>query len=100
MFQLLILMRVTTTYQKLSDSEIKSEVSKLQGWKIVNGKLSKSFQFKNFVEVFSFMTKVATEAEEMNHYREWFNVYNKLTINLVTHDVDGIINYDVISNCH
>ncbi|MGA9170368.1 MAG: 4a-hydroxytetrahydrobiopterin dehydratase [Nitrososphaeraceae archaeon] len=46
------------------------------------------------------MTKVATEAEEMNHYPEWFNVYNKLTINLVTHDVDGIINYDVIGNCH
>jgi 4a-hydroxytetrahydrobiopterin dehydratase len=41
------------------------------------------------------MTKVAMEAEKLNHHPEWFNVYNKVTIDLVTHDVNGISNYDV-----
>jgi len=41
------------------------------------------------------MTKVAMEAEKLNHHPEWFNVYNKVTIDLVTHDIDGISNYDI-----
>jgi 4a-hydroxytetrahydrobiopterin dehydratase len=83
------------SYHKLSDSEIESEVTKLQGWKVVNGKLNKSFEFKNFTEAFGFMTKVAMQAEKMNHHPEWFNVYNKVKIDLVTHDVNGISNYDI-----
>jgi 4a-hydroxytetrahydrobiopterin dehydratase len=83
------------TYRKLSDSEIESEVTKIPGWKLVNGKLNKSFEFKNFIEAFSFMTKVAMQAEKMNHHPEWFNVYNKVKIDLVTHDVSGISNYDI-----
>ena len=83
------------TYRKLSDSEIESEVTKISGWKLVNGKLNKSFEFKNFIEAFGFMTKVAMQAEKMNHHPEWFNVYNKVKIDLVTHDVNGISNYDI-----
>jgi 4a-hydroxytetrahydrobiopterin dehydratase len=83
------------TYHKLSDSEIESEVTKILGWKLVNGKLNKSFEFKNFIEAFGFMTKVAMQAEKMNHHPEWFNVYNKVKIDLVTHDVNGISNYDI-----
>jgi 4a-hydroxytetrahydrobiopterin dehydratase len=82
-------------YHKLSDSEIESEVTKIAGWKLVNGKLNKSFEFKNFIEAFGFMTKVAMQAEKMNHHPEWFNVYNKVKIDLVTHDVNGISNYDI-----
>ena len=82
-------------YNKLSDSEIESEVSKLQGWKIANGKLNKSFKFRNFTEAFSFMTKVAMQAEKMNHHPDWCNVYNQVKIDLVTHDVNGISNYDI-----
>ena len=51
------------TYHKLSDIEIESEVTKIPGWKLVNGKLNKSFEFKNFIEAFSFITKVAMQAE-------------------------------------
>src|SRR5918912_2977788 len=83
------------TYRKLSESEIESEVTKISGWKLVNGKLNKSFEFKNFIEAFGFMTKVAMQAEKMNHHPEWFNVYNKVKIDLVTHDVSGISNYDI-----
>lgn len=82
-------------YKKLSEQEIEREVSKLRGWKVANGKLNQKFEFKNFVQAFGFMTKVAMEAEKLNHHPEWFNVYNKVTIDLVTHDVNGISNYDI-----
>jgi 4a-hydroxytetrahydrobiopterin dehydratase len=82
-------------YKKLSEQEIEKEVSKLKGWKVANGKLNQNFEFKNFVHAFGFMTKVAMEAEKMNHHPEWFNVYNKVIIELVTHDVQGISNYDI-----
>lgn len=80
-------------YQKLSKGRIEQKVVKLQGWKLVNDKLNRTFEFESFVQVFGFMTKVAMEAEKMNHHPEWFNVYNRL--DLVTHDVDGISNYDI-----
>ena len=88
-------MSSTDTYHKLTDKEIESEVNKMPGWKVVNGKLSKSFEFKDFIEAFSFMTRVAMHAEKMNHHPEWFNVYNKVNIDLVTHDLNGITNYDM-----
>lgn len=81
-------------YQKLSDEQIKQELAKLQGWKIENGKLTRTFEFKDFNEAFGFMTRVAMEVEKLNHHPEWFNVYNRVKIDLVTHDVNGISNYD------
>ncbi|HUH74102.1 MAG TPA: 4a-hydroxytetrahydrobiopterin dehydratase [Chitinophagales bacterium] len=55
-------------------------------WKEENNKLTRSFKFKDFVEAWSFMTKVAMTAEKMNHHPEWSNVYNKVDITLTTHD--------------
>jgi len=55
-------------------------------WKEEDNKLKKSFEFKNFSEAFSFMTRVALEAEKMNHHPWWSNVYNKVEIELNTHD--------------
>jgi 4a-hydroxytetrahydrobiopterin dehydratase len=82
-------------YRKLSEKEIQQEVSRLDGWKVVGGKVNKAFEFGDFVQAFGFMTKVAIEAEKMNHHPEWFNVYNRVRIDLVTHDVSGISNYDI-----
>lgn len=82
-------------YQKLSQQEIELEIGKIQGWKVANGKLNRTFEFENFVQAFGFMTQVAIQAEKMNHHPEWFNVYNKIEINLVTHDINGISNYDI-----
>jgi 4a-hydroxytetrahydrobiopterin dehydratase len=82
-------------YRKLSESEIQTEVVKLSGWKVINGKLNRSLDFDNFVNAFGFMTKVALEAEKMNHHPEWMNVYNRIEINLITHDLDGISTFDV-----
>jgi 4a-hydroxytetrahydrobiopterin dehydratase len=83
------------SYLKLSEQEIQREVNKLQGWEVVNGKLSRSIEFNSFVDAFGFMTKVAMEAEKLNHHPEWFNVYSRLKIELVTHDIGGISNYDI-----
>jgi 4a-hydroxytetrahydrobiopterin dehydratase len=60
-------------------------------WKEENDKLYKSFSFKNFSEAFAFMTRVALEAEKMNHHPEWKNVYNKVEIWLCTHDAGDIV---------
>ncbi len=82
-------------YRRLSQNEIDQEVSKLDNWNVINGKVNKTFEFNDFVQAFGFMTKVAMNAEKMNHHPEWFNVYNRVTIDLVTHDIDGISNYDI-----
>jgi 4a-hydroxytetrahydrobiopterin dehydratase len=82
-------------YSKLSEKEIQQQVAELGGWKVVGGKINKTFEFDDFVQAFGFMTRVALEAEKMNHHPEWFNVYNRVRIDLVTHDVDGISNYDI-----
>lgn len=60
----------------------------MENWKEVNNKLTRSFEFKNFVEAFGFMSRVALVAEKMNHHPEWKNVYNKVDIALQSHD-DG-----------
>lgn len=60
-------------------------------WTEENNQLTKIFTFKNFIEAFGFMTKVAFLAEKMEHHPEWTNVYNKLIIRLNTHDAGGIV---------
>ena len=60
-------------------------------WTEKNNQLSRTFQFKDFVEAFSFMTAVAFHAEKMNHHPNWSNVYNTVTISLNTHDAGGIV---------
>ena len=80
---------------KLSDDQIKEKLTELQGWQLVNGKLHKEFQFKDFNQAFGFMTRAAIHAEKMDHHPEWFNVYNKLKVDLMTHDAGGITENDV-----
>jgi len=80
---------------KLSDEQIKEKLKELQGWQLVNGKLHKEFQFKDFNQAFGFMTRAALHAEKMDHHPEWFNVYNKLKVDLMTHDAGGITENDV-----
>lgn len=82
-------------YHKLQEKEVQEQVAGLDGWKVVDGKVSKTFEFDDFVHAFGFMTRVAMEAEKLNHHPEWFNVYNRVKIDLVTHDVGGISNYDI-----
>lgn len=74
----------------LEDGELKAALAELDGWSVEDGKLHKQFVFADFVEAFGFMTRVALVAECENHHPEWFNVYNRVTVDLTTHDSGGI----------
>jgi 4a-hydroxytetrahydrobiopterin dehydratase len=60
-------------------------------WKEENNKLQRDFEFKNFMEAFAFMTRVALIAEKMDHHPSWTNVYNKVSIGLSTHDAGDVV---------
>lgn len=60
-------------------------------WEEKNNKLYRKFQFKNFSEAFAFMTRVAIEAEKMDHHPLWTNVWNTVDIWLSTHDAGDIV---------
>ena len=75
---------------RLSQADIDKELKNLPGWNVVNEKLHREFQFENFNQAFGFMTRAAMEIEKMNHHPEWFNVYNRITVELTTHDAGGI----------
>lgn len=70
----------------LENEEIFKRLADLPGWTYENSKLCCQCKFNNFVEAFGFMTKVALEAEKLEHHPEWDNVYNKVNIQLITHD--------------
>lgn len=77
--------------QALSDSELRRAVADLNNWQVKDGKLHGEFQFTDFIDAFGFMMKVAFAAEAAAHHPEWFNVYNKVEIDLVTHDAGNAI---------
>ena len=78
----------------LDSAAIADGLKGLPGWAVANGKLHREFAFKDFVEAFRFMTGAAFEAERLGHHPEWSNVYNRVTVNLVTHDAKGITALD------
>jgi len=80
--------------KKLTDTEIKDHLGRAKGWTLADGKLHRVFECKDFVTAFGNMTRVALVAEAMNHHPEWFNVWNKVVIDLNTHSVKGISNLD------
>ena len=80
---------------RLSSDEISQELKNLPGWSVKDEKLHKNFEFDSFNEAFGFMTRAAMEIEKMNHHPEWFNVYNRLSVDLMTHDAGGITKNDI-----
>ena len=80
--------------KKLSEEEITALLPKVRGWSVVGGKLHREITCQDFVTAFGNMTRVALVAEAMNHHPEWFNVWNKVVVDLVTHSVKGISDYD------
>tara|TARA_Y100001968_G_scaffold309423_1_gene329186 strand:- start:649 stop:933 length:285 start_codon:yes stop_codon:yes gene_type:complete len=79
----------------LSEQELSLLKKDLSEWTLVENKIIRKWKFKNFIDAFGFLTKVAIISESMNHHPEINNVYNDLTIKLTTHDAGGITNLDV-----
>lgn len=80
---------------KLSPEAINTALSSLPAWQLENGKLHRELVFDDFVAAFGFMTRIALVAEKMEHHPEWSNVYNRLVIDLTTHDAGGISERDI-----
>ena len=84
---------------RLDDQTIEQALSRLNAsleepWKTSQGKLSKEFLFRDFIDAFAFMSRVAMEAEKADHHPEWCNVYRQVEIRLTTHEAGGITQKD------
>ena len=74
----------------LVGDELASRLGDVPGWAVVDGKLHRDLEFKNFSEAFAFMTRVAMIAEKLNHHPDWSNSWNKVAIDIVSHDAGGV----------
>lgn len=81
--------------QPLSSIEIAGLASNLPSWTLLNGKLHRELRFSDFSEAFGFMARVALAAEALGHHPEWSNVWNRVTIELTTHDTGGLSDLDL-----
>ena len=79
---------------RLSAEVIDARLPSLPGWKRTKGKLHRIFTFADFSEAFAFMARAALAAEKLDHHPDWSNVWNKVTVDLSTHDAGGITELD------
>jgi 4a-hydroxytetrahydrobiopterin dehydratase len=79
---------------KFTDEEVQGRLTSLPGWSLQNGKLHREYKFANFVAAFGWMAQAALTAEKHDHHPEWFNVWNKVVVDLTTHDAGGISERD------
>nr|WP_115095105.1 4a-hydroxytetrahydrobiopterin dehydratase [Synechococcus sp. UW106] len=83
------------TVERLDATQQSALATELPDWSVQGDRLHRDLQFKSFVEAFGFMTKVALLAESKNHHPNWSNVYNRVSIELTTHDLGGLSRLDV-----
>src|SRR6266571_1842750 len=81
--------------KQLNESELQSALTGLTGWTLSKGKLHREYKFADFVHAFGFMATCAMAIEKMNHHPEWFNVWNKVVVDLTTHDAGGVSAKDI-----
>jgi 4a-hydroxytetrahydrobiopterin dehydratase len=80
---------------KLTKPKIKAALARLPGWTLVNDKLHRKYRFADFVHAFGFMATAAMVIEALGHHPEWSNVYDRVTVDLTTHDAGGVTAKDV-----
>ena len=80
---------------KLDIQELGRALASIPSWSLEDDKLRRQFSFRNFVDAFGFMSRVALIAERMDHHPEWRNVYRTVTIDLTTHDAGGVTRKDI-----
>jgi 4a-hydroxytetrahydrobiopterin dehydratase len=81
--------------EKLTPVEIEARLGALPGWSVEAGKLHRAYKFADFVAAFGFMARAALIAEKMDHHPEWSNVWNRVVVDLTTHDAGGITEKDL-----
>ena len=81
--------------EPLSEAALEAELQGLDGWTVEDGKLHKEYVFRDFVQAFGVMSAAALVAERRSHHPEWFNVYKKVRVDLVTHEAGGINSFDI-----
>lgn len=79
----------------LEKTELDAALQRLPEWKVVDGKLSREFRFRDFADAFAFMSACALRIHALDHHPEWSNVYASVNVQLVTHDAGGITTRDV-----
>jgi 4a-hydroxytetrahydrobiopterin dehydratase len=79
---------------KLDEAEIRARSALLPKWRVVDGRLHREFEFKDFTRAFGFMATVALLAEKRDHHPDWSNSYGKVVIDLVSHDAGGLTQHD------
>jgi len=77
-----------------TELQIRSRLKDFEGWEYEDNAIHTSFQFDDFKDAFSVMTRIAFEVEILNHHPDWSNVYNTLQISLSTHDAGGVTEKD------
>jgi 4a-hydroxytetrahydrobiopterin dehydratase len=84
------------TRRKLGNDELQDALKELPGWTVADGpKLAKSYKFDSFAQAMGWMVSVAIHADKMNHHPNWTNVYNRVMVELWTHDLGGISTWDL-----
>lgn len=81
--------------RKLGDDEVRSALSGLPGWSAAERKLHREYEFRDFIQAWGFMSAAALVIQQLDHHPEWSNVYHRVTVDLVTHDLAGISTRDV-----
>ena len=79
----------------VSDDDLATFLGDHPDWSMKDGMLHRELTFSDFAEAFGFMARVAIWADKMNHHPEWSNVWNRVTIDLITHDLGGLSDLDV-----
>jgi 4a-hydroxytetrahydrobiopterin dehydratase len=82
-----------TTRKPLSPAELEHALADLPDWSVVGGKLHKQYKFRSFARAIGWMMSAAIIIDNLNHHPEWSNVYNRVTVDLVTHDAGGTITH-------
>ena len=80
---------------KLSESEFKQALTEIDSWALVGDKICRDFEFKDFINAFAFMTKMALTSESMDHHPNWTNEFNKISVALTTHSAKGVTDKDL-----
>jgi 4a-hydroxytetrahydrobiopterin dehydratase len=79
----------------LTEQEVNERLADIDGWEYDQNAIHTAFEFENFKETFTIMTRIAFEAEKLNHHPDWSNVYNQLHISLYSHDAGGVTEKDL-----